>query len=147
MVLKYCYYIIVLAIVCVSLTLSQCKTTETDEYFYCFDCRSEYPDSERVKINLTINAENQKVLIQIFTGKFNPTQLTDTVYSDTVNKSEITVKLATDLYYSVAAIYKKGKDSIIAIDGGKFEARKISGCQNTCWQLYGGIYDVRLKKY
>ncbi|MCX7987151.1 MAG: hypothetical protein N2662_09460 [Bacteroidales bacterium] len=129
------------------IVLTQCKSKETDEYFYCISCIAEHPDSERIKIKLTVNNENQKVPVHIYASKFNPFKPSDTILIDTFSTGEITVKVATDKFYSIVAFYKSGNDSIMAVDGGLFETKKIAGCQNTCWQINGGIYDVRLKKY
>jgi hypothetical protein len=137
----------VLWIVLMGSLLLRCNSSSTDEYFYCINCISEHPDSNRIKIKLTINAENPRVPVHVYASKFNPYQPADTVYIDTITSSEITIKVATDKFYSVVAYYKNGNDTIEAVDGGLFEAKKIVGCQNTCWQMSGGIYDVRLKKY
>ncbi|HOK52596.1 MAG: hypothetical protein WHT29_08415 [Bacteroidales bacterium] len=144
---KYFAYHFVFTAFLAGILLSRCNNKTTDEYFYCINCIAEHPDSERIKIKLTINAENQRVPIHIFASKFNPYQTNDTVYSDTLTEGEVTIKVATDKFYSVVAYYKSGNDTIMAIDGGLFETKKIAGCQNTCWQINGGIYDVRLKKY
>jgi hypothetical protein len=145
MVKKFVYILILLLPL---LYLSQCKSSDnSDESYYCISCISEHPDSERISIKITVNAENPEVPVIVFSGKFNPAHLSDTVFLDTLDIKEFTVKVPTDQYYSVMALYKDGKDSIFAVDGGKFEAKKISGCQNTCWQISGGSYDVRLKKY
>ncbi len=139
--------ILTLTLITILLFLSNCKSSETDEGLYCINCRSEQPDSERISIKITINAENKKVPVIVYSGKFNPDHLTEIAFQDTVDMAEFTVKVATDKIYSVKAAYKNGNDSIFAVDGGWFETKKIVGCQNTCWQLVGGSYDVRLKKY
>ena len=126
---------------------TRCKSTATDEYFYCYNCIAEHPDSGRIEIKLTINAENPRVAVHVYASKFNPYQPADTVYADTLTSGKVTLKVATDKFYSVVAYYKSGNDTIMAVDGGLFETKKIEGCQNTCWQLSGGSYDVRLKNY
>lgn len=140
-------YMIALTIITLFLFLSNCRSSETDEGLYCINCRAEQPDSERISIKVTINSENPKVPVIIYSGKFYPDRLTNIAFQDTVDMAEFTVKVATDKIYSVKAAYRSGKDSIFAIDGGWFETKKIVGCQNSCWQLVGGNYDVRLKKY
>lgn len=144
---KHSLSFLVLAIFAIGAGLTRCSNNTTDEYFYCINCIAEHPDSERIKIKLTINAENSRVPVQVYASKFNPYQPTDTVFADTLTEGEVTIKVATDKFYSVVAHYKNGNDTIMAVDGGLFEAKKVVGCQNTCWQISGGIYDVRLKKY
>lgn len=144
---KHMLPVIILTLFVAGILLSRCKSTATDEYFYCFNCIAEHPDSQRIKVKLTINAENRRVPIHVYASKFNPYQPADTVFSDTLSSGEITIKVATNKFYSVVAYYKSGNDTIMAVDGGLFETKKIEGCQNICWQISGGIYDVRLKKY
>jgi hypothetical protein len=121
-----------------------CSTSETEEGLYCINCLKEEPDSEDISIKLTINNENPKIPITIYDSKFNPENLKDTIYHDTITKSSLTLYVATNKFYSVVATYKTGDITIRSVDGGWFETQKLTGCSNTCWKTLGGSYDLQL---
>ncbi len=127
------------------LTAIKCNTTSTDEGLYCINCISEQPDSGRISIKISNNVNDTKTRVIIYNGKFNYNNK-DTI-CDTLIDNSFTFKVLVDKFYSCEAVYYSDGKVIKAIDGGWFESRKLSGCQNECWQLIGGEYDLRLKNY
>jgi hypothetical protein len=116
----------------------------------CIDCFSSdpaQPDSASLVIYVTINGENPKVPLVIYKGKFDPIHVPDTVISVIDTTSTFTCNVLLNQTYSVKAEYKSGTKTIYAIDGSIFNVQMQSGCNNTCWQLIGGILDARLKTY
>lgn len=123
-----------------------CSTSETEEGLYCINCLKEEPDSANISIELSISNENPGIPITIYGTKFNPENMEDTIYHDTITNSSFSYKVATNRYYSVVATYKSGDKTIHAVDGGKFDTQKLTGCANACWKTLGGSYYLQLKE-
>lgn len=133
------------------LFFAYCSTNEEQGGAYCFNCITYEPDSAILLVKLSPNLQNPKVVINIYQGIFEPNGTINgtmvLIETDTVSKNEYELKVKTNVTYSVEAIYKSGNREIKAIDGGEFNRQEQTGCETTCWQLLGGVYDVRLKAY
>lgn len=109
----------------------------------CDDCFYPEPDSADLIIKFTINEENPMVPYILYLGDIedNKIDYIDTAYSD-----EILLYSKIDVDYSVKAFYKKGTQTIIAVDGNKLKtSRQNDVCDYDCWIIKGGILDLTLK--
>ena len=87
---------------------------DDDECSRPWNCYDEEPDGATMDIKVTINDQNPSVKVIIYNG----------IYENDNVREELTL---TDGYgeiylpdgqYSATALYKRGKDSVLAIDGG-----------------------------
>jgi hypothetical protein len=125
-----------------------------DEYFFddvnCSECYTPKPDFGPVKVEITINAENSRVPVKIFKGKYEEKYLNDfssAVHIDTISQSSFEVDLKVNEYYSIAAEYIKNGKKTIVVDGDKLKIYKVSdNCDEVCWIFRGGEIDATLKK-
>ena len=145
--LKNTTHIILSLIFLGTITFTSCTQENTEGGVYCFDCMSSAPDSSDLVVKVTLNSENKSVPIVIYNDKYNPNNEMKVYKIDTVSVPKYTITVPTDSYYSVKAEYKSGSKTINAIDGGFFDAQKQQACDNTCWHVVGGNYDVQLKSY
>jgi len=121
-----------------------------DDYYSSSDCSSpDYsncngtePKYGQLTIDLTINSENPKVPISIYTGKVEDNVL---YLNDTASSASYTATVDINHYYSVKAEYKSGTKTIIAIDGDDVKSKTNTYCDSTCWRVQNGSIDVRLK--
>lgn len=110
----------------------------------CEDCYYNEPDSADLIVDVTINDENPFVPLVIYKGDVeeNIIEYTDTVWA----ASTYYLYVAVNEYYSIKAKYKKGDNTIYAIDGDKLKTKYVTDvCDTDCYEIKGGILDVRLK--
>lgn len=125
-----------------------------DEYILddvdCSECYVPKPDFGPVTVKLSINAENSRIPVKIFKGKYEEKYLNDfssAVHIDTISQSSFEVDLKVNEYYSVAAEYIKDGKKTIVVDGDKLKIYKVSdNCDEVCWIFRGGEIDATLKK-
>lgn len=118
-----------------------------DQYSECTeddyaDCNTIEPNEAEIVVYVTINEENRKVLLTIYDGKIDDNKI---IAYDTAYEEEHFYWLRLGNYYSVTAKYKSGDKVIYAVDGNEMykESRRL--CDSTCWDIEGGIYDLKLK--
>lgn len=114
---------------------------------YCYGCQSTEPDSAELLLTISLNEENRSVPIEIYEGKYKAETPGIPIYVDTIAKEKFKIYVPTNKTYSAVATYKNGNRSIKAVDGSIFNREEQTGCEITCWQLYGGELDLRLKDY
>lgn len=125
-----------------------------DEYFFddvdCSECYVPKPEYGPVTISFTHNAENSRIPIKIFRGKYEESFLNDNsnvVVVDTVSQSSAIYDLEVNEYYSVAAEYMVNGKKVIVVDGDKLKLYKVSdSCDEVCWIYRGGVIDAEIKK-
>ena len=145
---KYNIFILPLIVVSffIALLLVSCfKELSNDDvdcstYDYS-DCNTIEPDKAKLSVKLTINTENQSVPITIYSGKFEDNNI---FLVDTVAKDNYDTLLPIG-YYTVAAKYIKGSDTILAMDGAKTSKSKNVTCDSTCWKVTSADFNVKLK--
>ncbi len=106
------------------------------------DCELEEPEWGLVYVDVTINDENPKVPLVFYIGNIeeNVIEWIDTAYYESYE-----IEMPLNEYYSVTATYKSGSKAILALDGERFETKKYHICDENCWVIRGGEYDLRLK--
>jgi len=110
----------------------------------CDECYSPEPDSADLIVNLTIDAENQKVPLIVYKGKLEEGKI---IFNDTVSETPVYIYAKINEYYSAKANYSVGAKKIVAFDGSKMINRIQSDlCDNQCWTIHGGKFDLELKK-
>ncbi len=135
--------IFIISLLVIVVLLSTCDKS-TINGTNCIECLST-PDSAQLNIRVTLNDENKAVPIVVYLGKFNPKRLPPIFVLDTATTGTLNVIVPTNHFYSVKAAYISGRDTIYAIDGGDFQTQQQGACDNICWQVIGGNYDLRLK--
>ncbi|MBU0765432.1 MAG: hypothetical protein KJ607_11420 [Bacteroidetes bacterium] len=112
----------------------------------CSECYRIKPEWGALNVDVTINNENDSVPVIIYRGK---PEDNDIEWVDTAVSKDyiIDVPIATKgRYYSIAAYYKVGENTVIAVDGDEIKSVKTTtACDTTCWYISGGSIDVRLK--
>ncbi len=132
-----------------TLLISSCdfdNTISTDEECDFPDystCDTYNPSTAFLDIYLTINDENPTVKLDIYDGDVENGYLYAQINADS---SYTYLEVAIDREYSISAHYKSGEDSIFAVDGTNLRKQSYEYCDSTCWSIYGGRLDVRLKK-
>jgi hypothetical protein len=109
---------------------SNCDTSQ--------DCNTIEPDSGYVHLHITINDENPLVPITVYYGY---PEDNDIYFRDTVNAEDYYYTLEVDERYSVEAKYKRGNQTIIAVDGGRLDVTNSDNCNETCYE----VQDLNLK--
>jgi hypothetical protein len=125
-----------------------------DEYLLddvdCSECYVPKPEFGPVTVEITLNAENSRIPIKIFKGKYEEKFLNDfssAVHVDTISQSSFEVDLKVNEYYSVAAEYIKDGKKTIVVDGDRLKLYKVSdSCDEVCWIFRGGEIDATIKK-
>ncbi len=114
----------------------------------CIECLPTEPDSALINIKVTLNNENPVVPLIVYQGRYNPNRMPPVFIMDTANiqtTSNVSIYVPTNHFYSVRAEYKSGDKIIYAVDGGDMDSQQQGACDNICWQVIGGNYDVQLK--
>ena len=106
------------------------------------DCNTTEPVKGTLSIKLTINSDNPKVPIAVYSGKLNDNNI---IFRDTLSVSSFDTLLTVNNYYTVTAKYKKNGSTIIAVDGDEITKSKTVTCDSTCWSVKTGNANVRLK--
>jgi len=128
--------------VLLSLFLISC---EDDECYRPWNCYDDEPDGATMDIKVTINDENPSVKVIIYDG----------VYENDNVREELTLTSSNDeIYlpdgqYSATALYKRGKDSVLAIDGGRvsithWSCEDSTGVEEECYKVRASTLNLRL---
>nr|MDA3822644.1 hypothetical protein [Bacteroidales bacterium] len=136
--------IILLIILILSVKFSGCEQEDLDFYIDCDYCMEEIPLYDTLWVSLTINEENPYVPLKFYLGDYdNGTE----DWIDTAYSGEFWLVSEVDVKYSVKATYKRGDETIVAIDSDKIKA--VNGeeeCYAPCYYVRAGTLDVRLAK-
>lgn len=106
------------------------------------DCDLDEPEWGFLIIDVTINDENTKVPIVIYKGYMEDNIIE---WEDTATTSKYEIDVSLNQYYSVVATYKSGDKTILAVDGDYFEKKRVKVCDERCWIIKGGEYNLELK--
>lgn len=122
--------------------LSSCKSKyeECTEEDYN-NCNTHRPETGLVEIQVTINEENPLVTVQIYEGNFEDGKLLRE------NTSKIRYRIEymdAEKTYSFTATYKKGNDTIRAVDGGTIEVSSYQACEYKCYEVKNLYIDLTL---
>lgn len=118
-----------------------------DQYSECTEedyanCVTTKPDEAEMIVDVTINDENPQVPLMIYKGKLDDGNV---IALDTAKDEEFRRFFPVDQYYTVTAKYQAGDKTVMAVDGNKMYKESRVLCDSTCWDIKGGIYDLRLK--
>lgn len=126
-----------------------------DEYLLddvdCDECYTPKQETGPVSVNVTLDANNNRIPIKIFKGKYEERYRSDyseALIVDTVSQDDTYIaELKVNEYYSVAAEYTHNGEKIVVVDGDKLKMYKVSdSCGDVCWIFKGGDIDATLKK-
>lgn len=116
--------------------VDDCETWDGD------GCISIKPDTGLLIVRLTINNENQQVLVKVYDGKIEDEN--EVLKVNTI-EALLHLYLPVNRFYTVTASYKSGDRSIIAVDGDEIELKHYNICSEDCYVLKDGKVNVRLK--
>lgn len=118
---------------------------ETEDWMLAVDCNDCYgyrPDSAKLIVYLTINAENDSVPLTFYRGEYENGEID---WQDTATSDEFYLFSEMNREYTVTAEYKSGEKTILAFDkDNMFLYDAASECGSPCYIVKGGILDVRL---
>ncbi len=106
------------------------------------NCLTYEPYDELVKIKVTVNKENEFVPITIYIGDLEENNI---YIQDTTNFSVYEIYLPVNKDYTATAKYKKGNQTIIAVDGGNLDTKSTDVCDSICWTVKELELDLWLK--
>jgi len=110
----------------------------------CDDCYGYAPDSAKLIIYVTINAENDSVPLTFYKGSFEEGVID---WQDTATTEEFYLNSEIDREYTVQATYSSGSQTIVAFDADKMHLHNAGNeCGSPCYIVKGGIFDVQLMK-
>ncbi len=131
-------HIIILLVLITAIFVSCSKSDECDTTITCDTTR---PDSSELIIDVTINAENMAVPIEVYRGRVDGNDL---VFRDTLYTEKYTYYMPTSQKYSAKAYYKDGNISINAIDGGRLDYDSFWNCNEKCYENKSLNLDLKL---
>jgi len=141
--LKMTGNIVLLIILVFGVVLISCEEITTDTSVDCGECYQEAPEWGDLKIEVTINEENEEVPVVIYKGRVEDSVVE---WVDTATVEDYRIDVPVNEYYSVTAKYRSGDMTITAIDGDKIKTKYITDeCDEDCYVIRGGDMDVRLK--
>ena len=111
---------------------------QDDECYRPWNCYDEEPDGATMDIEVTINDENPAVKVVVYDGVYED----DRVREELILRSRYEEVFLPEGQYSAVAFYKRGKDSIMAIDGGRVKITYWS-CEDSTGTLEDECYKVR----
>jgi len=121
-----------------------CETEDLMLEINCSDCFGYAPDSAKLIVNLTIDAENDSVPLTFYLGDYEDGIID---WQDTATSDEFRLYSEINREYTVAATYKSGQKSIVAFDADKMTLYNGGEeCGSPCYIVKGGIFDLRLLK-
>jgi hypothetical protein len=107
----------------------------------CNECFGYEPDSAKLIVYLTLNAENDSVPLTFFEGDSNGRL----DWQDTATTEEFYLNAATGVTYTVRAEYRSGGQTILAFDSDRMILKDYGeDCGDPCYIIKGGILDLRL---
>ncbi len=108
----------------------------------CADCYGYAPDSAKLIIKLTINAENDSVPLTFYLGDYEEGVID---WQDTATTEEFYLYSEINSSYTVRATYHSGDRIIEAFDADDMELYNANEeCGSPCYIVKGGIFDVSL---
>ena len=110
----------------------------------CNDCYGYMPDSAKLIIYVTIDAENDSVPLTFYRGDYENGEID---WLDTATTEEFYLYSEINRDYTVSATYKSGDKTVVAFDADEMSLTDASSdCGSLCYIVKGGILDVRLLK-
>lgn len=135
-----------LALVCILATTGCNNDDDCDpdtEFYPPSGCDTDYPLFGDLSVRLTLNDENPSVVLEIYRDSYENGAF---LLADTVSTESVSYTLDLDETYSVAAYYKQGRKTIIAIDGDRLKRKENQECGWDCYTVKDGSVNVRLKE-
>lgn len=127
------------------LLFSNCEREEplNSSSINCSECYQDKPEWGPLNVTVTINDQNPFVPLIIYRGNIEDN---DIEYIDTTQSTNYWVDVPVNKYYSVAAKYISGEDTIFTVDGDELKMKFAeTDCDQPCYYFKGGYIDVRLK--
>ena len=91
---------------------------------------------------VTISIENPRIPVDVYEGDFEDNVLVD---FDTLDVSQFSWELLTEVAYTFTAQYVVGPDTILVLDSDKIITTKEEFQDADCWSTADGDVDLRLQ--
>lgn len=118
-----------------------CSST-SDDCTTSSNCVTEPYEYGPLTVKITLNAENDTVPVTIYLG--NAEDL-DTLDYFELWDDKYTLYFPVDQKYSATARYKRGNQTIRAVDGDRINLTSNNDCGTRCYDVTGAVMDLRLK--
>ena len=119
-----------------------CEPEDWEWTIDCGQCYDYKPDSAKLVVYLTINAENDSVPLIFYRGDYEDGEID---WIDTATTEELLLFSEMDREYTVRAQYKSGSKTIMVFDSDKmYLSNYADDCGSPCYIVKSGIFDVRL---
>lgn len=134
--------VITLAFLLLGGQFAGCEPEDWDFQVDCNECYDIEPDSAKLIVYVTINAENDSVPLTFYSGPYEDGIID---WQDTAITGEFLHYSEMDREYTVRATYRSGEKTIIAFDQDKMHlSDNGEECGYPCYVVKGGIFDVTL---
>jgi hypothetical protein len=124
-----------------SISLAACNNNDPACDDFPTTCNTVEPLSGSLTINLSPDGENQAIPIAVYNGYIEDNAL---YFVDTIRSANITYDVPFGRY-SASATYRRGTQTITAIDGARVRVRSNRECDYTCYTVDGGNINLKLK--
>lgn len=121
--------------------IAGCNTT-SDDCTPSSSCVTDPYEFGPLTVKITLDAENDTVPVTIYNG--NAEDL-DTLHYYEQWEDRYTIYFPVDQRYSATATYKRGTQTIRAIDGDRIKLTSENDCGTTCYDVTEAVMDLRLK--
>ena len=117
-----------------------------DKYEDCTDqdylnCNTERPLTANAKVLVTLTNQQPTVMVSLYQGDFENGNL---VREREYRRSNSVEELTTEEYYSVTAMYVRGSDTTLVVDGGRIKILSYRMCEERCYEAKDLTFDLRL---
>lgn len=134
--------LITLAFILLAGQFAGCEPEDWSLQTDCNECYDYQPDSAKLIVYVTINAEYDSVALTFYRGPFEDGIID---WQDTATTGEFFLYSEIAREYSVRATYHSGAKTIIAFDQDKMRlSDNGEECGYPCYIVKGGIFDVTL---
>ncbi len=128
-----------------------CNGVQLKDEYACDGCLSYEPREAVLTVYFTRSTEQRSPEIVLYAGFWEEKNVLDTLKTDTVPayRDFLLYRVSLDHYYTVAAIYIRGQDTVYAIDGSYVHKEQYydADCDTLCWKISGNTLNVKLKNY
>lgn len=121
-----------------------CEPEDMNFVVDCNECYDFQPDSARLIVYVTIDAENDSVPLVFYRG---PVEKGEVDWRDTATGETFYLYSEMDREYSVQATYRRNGKTILAYDSDKmYLSDAAEECGAPCYLVKGGIFDLTLRE-
>jgi len=106
-------------------------------------CETNRPDSGLVSLTVSFGNGIDAVPIAVYQGKLKGDREDVLLFRDTLYQTNVSYRMPADVLYSATARYRRGSDTLIAIDGERINVSSDNDCGTTCYTVTNASLDVQ----